>query len=381
MALGACLSVDAQAPLNKILGTVKAINGDMVTLTTDTGSETMVKFPGSARIVQAVPGQTDLKSAPAISVSDIAIGDRLLARGQPGEGNSFLASSAIVMKKSEIAGRQQQEQEEWRRGVGGIVESVDPGSGIVTVANSLASGGKTVLIHVSLKTKILRYAPDSVKFDDASPGALDQIKPGDQLRARGNRSADGAAFSAQAVVSGTFRDVAGRVTATDRRNNTVTVMDLASKKPVTIRITSDSQLHKLPEEMAMRIAMRLKGESAKVPDGNHNDVGANARDGNGRSENSMGHADGNGRGNGNGPPDFQRMLGRMPAFSLADLNKGDAVMLVATEGTSSSEPTAITMLAGVEPILTAAPEGSSAATILSPWNLGAGAPTGESSAP
>ena len=45
-------------------------------------------------------------------------------------------------------------------------------------------------------------------------------------------------------------------------------------------------------------------------------------------------------------------------------------MLVATEGGPTSAPTAITLLSGVEPILTAAPSGAAAATILSPWNLG-----------
>jgi len=58
---------------------------------------------------------------------------------------------------------------------------------------------------------------------------------------------------------------------------------------------------------------------------------------------------------------------------VTDLNKGDAVILVATEGSAGSEPTVITLLAGVEPILTAAPAGTNAAaTVLSPWNLSAG---------
>jgi hypothetical protein len=43
-------------------------------------------------------------------------------------------------------------------------------------------------------------------------------------------------------------------------------------------------------------------------------------------------------------------------------------MIVATEGSASSEPTAVTLLTGVEPILTASPQ--SAAMLLSPWNLG-----------
>jgi hypothetical protein len=78
----------------------------------------------------------------------------------------------------------------------------------------------------------------------------------------------------------------------------------------------------------------------------------------------------------NGSPDFQQMLSRMPTVAISDLQKGDAVMLVATEGSATSAPTAITLISGVEPIMSAAPSGASAASILSPWNLGS-SPGGE----
>ena len=71
------------------------------------------------------------------------------------------------------------------------------------------------------------------------------------------------------------------------------------------------------------------------------------------------------------------MLGRLPAVTIADLRKGSAVMIVATEGSATNSPTAITLLTGVEPILTAAPKGGQAAMLLSPWNLnGAGGEAG-----
>jgi hypothetical protein len=72
------------------------------------------------------------------------------------------------------------------------------------------------------------------------------------------------------------------------------------------------------------------------------------------------------------------MLSRMPSASISDLQKGDAIMVVATEGNATSAPTAITLISGIEPILTAVPSGAAAATILSPWNLGA-SPGGEGS--
>ena len=71
-----------------------------------------------------------------------------------------------------------------------------------------------------------------------------------------------------------------------------------------------------------------------------------------------------------GAADLQQMLGRLPTVTLADLQKGDAVMLVSTQGSGDSPLNVITLLTGVEPILTAAPSGRGAAMLLSPWNLG-----------
>ena len=56
-------------------------------------------------------------------------------------------------------------------------------------------------------------------------------------------------------------------------------------------------------------------------------------------------------GGGQGGGDPQQMLSRAPAIQFADLKKGDAVMLVSTDG--ATDVTAITLLAGVEPLLEA----------------------------
>lgn len=388
--VGLCLLSDAafgqQPSAAKAVGTVKSVSGNSVVLQSDNGSETTVTFSDSARIVRAAPGQTDLKSAPAIQVSDIQVGDRISAHGQAGDANAVIATFAMVMKQGDIAQRQQAERDEWRRGIGGIVKEVNSGTGTITIANALAAGGKPIAIHVAPNTNIRRYSPDSVKFDDAKPGTLDQIKPGDQLRARGAKNADGTEFTAQAIVSGTFRDVAGTVVSTDAASSTVTIMDLATKKPIAVKVSADSQLRKLPQMVAMRFAMRMKGGDAGAQaasggpqgssaEGGNSAQGSHVRSGQGGPANSAdsgnaGQPHTNWRRGSGDAPDVQQMISRMPALSISELNKGDAVMLVATEGSSNSQPTAITLLAGVEPILSAAPAGTSAATILSPWNLG-----------
>jgi len=385
----------AETAFAKAVGTVKSISGNSIVLTTDSG-EITVSLAGTTRILRASPGQTDLKSAAAIQASEIHVGDRMLAIGPNGEGNSVAASTIVVMTQGDIAARQQEEREEWRRGVGGIVKEVNPAAGTISVVNALVSSGTPIVIHVSSATSIRRYSPDSVNFDEAKPGTLDQIKSGDQLRARGTKNEDGTEFTAQAIVSGTFRNIAGTVISTDPANHSVTLMDLITKHPVTLKIGADSQMHKLPLVAAQRLAARLKGVagaangSAQGATGESSPAGAGAGAGNGqargqgnwRGQNGAGASPaspgGEGYRRGGGSPDFQQMLSRMPSVAISDLQKGDAVMVVATEGSAASAPTAITLIAGVEPILTAAPSGAAAATILSPWNLGA-SPGGEGS--
>jgi hypothetical protein len=213
-----------------------------------------------------------------------------------------------------------------------------------------------------------------VRFDDAKPAPLDQINPGDQLRARGTRSPDGSEFAAEEIVTGSFRNIAGTVSSIDVSQNAISVMDLKTKKPVLVKFTADSQLRKLPPMMAQMIAMRLKGGAAGGPP-----EGAGAGGGAPPAAPAAG-APPTGGGPGGprpgGAPDLQQILNRMPPATLADLQKGDAVMIVATQGTASGGVTAITLLGGVEAILTSSGSASQA-MFMGSWNPLGGAPSGE----
>lgn len=362
----------------RAVGAVKAISGSSITLQTDAGSEMTVTIQTTTRLVRMEPGQTDLKSAPTIQLSDVQVGDRLLAAGTPSDdGKSLAATTAVVMKKSAVAEKQQQDREAWQKnGVGGVVKAIDAAAGTITLSTgTLASN--LITIHVSKDTIIRRYAPNSVKFDDTKPGTLDQVKVGDQLRARGAKSEDGKDLTAAEIVSGTFRSIPATVISTDAASNSITVTDLVTKRPVTLKVGADSQMHQLPAMFAQRIALRLKGGAAgagaESGQGNpaapaHPQAGAGAPSGGGSGQRA------------GGTPDFQQMLNRMPSVSLSDLQKGSALMIVATEGTADSPSEVIILLSGVEPILTAASP-RQASTILSPWNLSAGANAGTGDTP
>ena len=216
----------------KAVGEIKAISGSTMTLTTDDGKSVSISLPDATRMVRIAPGQTDLKNATAITLQDLQVGDRILVRGKASDdGKSLTASVVIVMKQSDVAAKQQQEREDWqKRGIGGLVSAVDPAAGTVTISVTTLAGSKKVLVQTSKKTVVRQYAQNSVKFDDAKPSKLADIHPGDQLRARGNKNADGTEFAAEEIVSGSFRNIAGTVTAANAADNSITVMDLLTKQ-------------------------------------------------------------------------------------------------------------------------------------------------------
>lgn len=371
-------SFGAQATAARPVGTIKSISGNNIVLTTDSSGDVNVVVQDAAKLVRVEPGQKDLKEAVPIALKELLPGDRILVRGQIGEdGKTVLATSVIAMKKASIAEKQAHEREEWRQGTAGLVSSVDPTASFIVIVQPGVGEKKTVTIHLSKDTVVRRYAPDSIKFDDAKPATLEQIKAGDQLRARGMRSADGSELTAAEIVCGTFRNIAGTISSIDTAANTMTLQDLATKKPVTVRITADSQVRKLPLPMAQRIAARLRGASADSQTPGGAGGGANANAGAPQTQRPAGtQATGTGEGGSGGPGraagaggDFQQAFNRMPAATLAEFQKGEAVMIVATEGGSNGVSSVITMLGGVEPILQASPN-SSASSILSPWSLG-----------
>jgi hypothetical protein len=370
----------SQGTVTRKIGAIKAINGNSITLTPDSGPEVSVTVQPEAHIVRIPPGEKNLKNATPAALPDLQVGDRVLVGGQAAADGSITASSIVLMKRNDLDAHQEQERQDWqKRGMGGLVTAVDPAAGTISASVTGFGGTKTILIHTSKDTVFRRYAPNSTRFEDAKTGTLQELQPNDQLRARGNRNPDGSEFTAEEVVSGSFRNLAGTVNSVDQASGTINVQDLLSKKPVQVKITGDSQLRKLPPEVAQRFAMRLKGSAgtgasgANSPSGLSAPVPANGEAAPGASSPPGGTGRGGMRSG--GAPDFQQILSRLPAITISDLRKGDAVLIVTTQGSETGGGTAITLLSGVEPILQAAPNGSQA-MMLAPWSLG-GAPGGD----
>jgi Domain of unknown function (DUF5666) len=381
-------SETGQPAIAKRIGTIKAIDGNTITLTPDSGPAVAVVVQANARILRMSPRDKDLKNATPVQLQDLKVGDQIRVRGRA-SGDGIDALEVLVITSSALDAVREQIRQDWqKRGVGGLVDSVDVATGKVTISIPSLAGKKTMLVRMNNNAVVKRYSPDSVKFEDAKPSSLNEIHSGDQLRAKGDRSADGSELAADEIVAGTFPFITGTIKSVDASAGTISVQDLVSKKIVQVKVTSESQLHKIPAEMAQRFAARLKGSmpmgmpGATAGSSTTAPAPGNAQPGNGAPSGGIGSAGktgGGGMGAGmrsGQAPDFQQIISRLPSSTLEDLHlqKGDAVVILGTGGTPS---TAITLLSGVEPILQAAPSASQA-MMLTPWSLG-GAPGGDAS--
>jgi hypothetical protein len=367
----------------KYLGAITSINGDTLTVKTTQGDTRQVQVPANAILKRIEPGQTNLSSAVDMQYTDLAVGDRVLVNLDPASTATVPAALRIVaIKAADVQKKQQQEAEAWQRGVGGLVKSVDPSAGVIVVTTGGGPTAQTVTVKTTQATVLKRYAPGSVRFDEAVAAPISAIQPGDQLRARGQKTSD--TLTADEVVSGGFRNISGTITSSDPASKTLVVKDLVTKKQVTVHMGAETQMRRLPDRMAQFIAMRLKGQSpsgygggaygggAARPQGAAGGSGTGTAAGGSGAANSGGGWQGGQRGAagsaGGGTGDLSQALSRAPTIQLSDLQKGEAVMLVSTQG--ESDVTAITVLAGVEPLL----EAPASQDLLSNWSMGSSAP-------
>lgn len=291
----------------KVVGEVASVASGRVVVRADDGVSVMVDAGASARCLKTRPGAASLEGAEAITLADIAVGDRVLAAGIfSSDGSILSARQVVVMSRGDIAARQERERAEWRRrGVGGVVKALDADKQEIAIE---VRGAKSPLV-VSTAEKnpaFRRYAPDSVKFDDAKPSSLAEVEVGDQLRVLGDRSEDGARIVAEQVVSGAFRTVVCTVESVDAERGELRVTEGGRPEEIAVAVSRDAMLRRLRPEMAKDVKS-----------------GANLAD----------------------------LLERMPPVSVAELKAGDRLALSSARGGQASRITAVVLVAGIEPLL------------------------------
>jgi hypothetical protein len=381
----------AQAPaaLKSVIGEVTSIDGasKQLKLKGDDGAAYTVTLSESTSFLRVPPGETDIKKATKIAFSDVAVGDRALARGPLEDATKTVpARTIVIMTKADLAQKHQHDQAEWqKRGVVGTVSALNAANKEVTITTR-GREPKTIVIDSSA-ADFRRYAPDSVKFADAKPSAFVELQPGDTVRALGDKNDDGTHLKAEELVSGAFQTLAGTVESVDQAANTVLLTNLQTKKPVLVHINQGTLLRRLDPTVAGALARRLRPDSAAGGPGAAGGGRPEAAPPNGPPASPQGTPGGGGgfrgAGGGFGGPggpgggagangDLQQILERMPQLTLSELKKGDAVIVSSSKGPDPSAVTAFSFVAGVEPFLAAAPRNTGGQVNLGSWNLEVG---------
>src|SRR6266851_7144900 len=319
---------------NGAIGEVKVIDaaGRQLIVKTDAGSLVTVALGDKTIYMRLAPGEKTLNNATKITFGDVGEGDRVWARGKVADDHkSVPAVALIVMNKADIAKKQEAERAEWkRRGILGIITALKPESKEITISSRSLMGQQAVTIPVSDKVEMRRYAPDSIKFADAKPADFAELKVGDQLRALGERSADGLSFKPEKVVNGSFRNVAGTVTAVDAATGEVKINDLQTKQPLTIVVKQDAVLRRFPAAAEMGGMMAMMGRGGQGANGAGGQApagqsGNRPNGGQGGPPPGGGPGAGGGRMGGGGGMNIQDMLERLPTIALADVKVGDTI--------------------------------------------------------
>src|SRR6266851_9110880 len=339
------------AAVASFIGEVKAIDATarQMVIREDSGVIFTVSLRDKTQYRRLARGEKSLANSTNIAIGDVGQGDRVLARWRAGSDQKTVpAPQVVVMSKADLAKKQVQERAEWRRrGVSGIVASVNPSTQEITVSSrSLMGVAQAVIIPVTDKVMMRRYPPDTIpKYSDARPSKFAEVKVGDQLRALGDKTADGTHLTAEEVVFGTFKIAGGVVTAIDAATNQIKITELQTKKPLTIILKPESVLRRLPAGGGM-FAGGMGGPGA-----------ANGAPAQGQAQQrpqgaGPGGPQGAGPGRGGAGMNMADMLERLPTISINELKVGDTIIMSSLQGSDPTQLTAISLVAGIEPLLT-----------------------------
>lgn len=324
LTLALALSAQAAAPqaVESVLGEVAEIRAEGLVVRADAGPNVLVGTDERTALLRSRPGAKSLSEAVPINRSEIAVGDRVLARGTYGSDRAVLAASRlVVMKKDDIEVRREQEQAEWRRrGVGGVVTALDPAKREMTVRlRGTSDGPRTVLVRAGGREVVFhRYAPGSVRFGDARPGSYDELRLDDQVRMLGERSEDGSTFQPERIVSGAFRTVQGTVARVNAERSEIVVRTASDDGPplaVTVTVGPDASLHRLRPDPPSPKSARVAASAAE---------GAKAA-----------------------PVYLDEALARMPRIPLAQIVPGEQIAVLGTRSEDASRLNAIKLVAGL----------------------------------
>jgi len=375
--------LSAQSPYVSVIGTVEKIDtaGNVLTVKPDKGDSTSpVKFDERTTIAVIPAGETDVKKATPGAPKDISVGDKVVARVLTADPTGKPARTIYVTKSADLAKLRERTQEEWKSAVNGLVTAIEPGK--IKINSKLPGSpvAKEIELTTSSHTDYERYNPENGKYEASDLAA---VKVGDQLRVLGQKNADSTEIKAENIGTGSFKTLGVVVKTIDPATHQITGTETGSKTPITVALRADTELKKFTDVAAMMVARQLNptyqqagGGRGRGGFGGGDRGGAAPGAGGPPAEGGApgGGAPGGGRmggGRGRGGMDVGKIIEQQPAIQLTELKPGDPIIVLGANTKDPGRMVAITLVAGVEPILRAAPS-NGADPLAGSWNMGGG---------
>jgi Cu/Ag efflux protein CusF len=369
-------SGDAARPARqRVVGEVTAVDASAsgLTVKTDAGETVNVTADEKTTIRRLPQGETSLDKAASATFADVRVGDRVLAVGVGATGG--LARQLILTTRAAAAAAGQG-RDDGRRLLGRVV-SLDAAKKTIVVQTRGREGVETVNVDASGDVRFMRYAPDSSRVADAQASTFAGVRVGDQLRATGERAAGGGSFKAEEIIAGSFTRITGQVASVDASRGELTLKNEQTGQTYKVAVGQRTTIRRVTPEFIKTVTeraeqMRAQREARRAEaggggqqgggqqqQGDNNGARANRPEGAGREGGGRGQGGGReGRGEGRGGGGGGRfggggfgggggnMFDSLPTVTLAELKKGDAVMITATPGADASSATAVSIVTG-----------------------------------
>lgn len=359
---------DPAITASQVAGEITEINSSAGRLTVKTagGSVVAVNVSEKTTYQRVPPGETSLANAVQSALTELTVGDRIVTRGFVAEDRKSVPAQKIyIISQSDIAKRNTAQRMAWARGTKGIVSAVNPTTKEATVTSrSMAGTSQAVTVAIPDAAKLKKYPADSVpKYEMAKSAKFEEIKVGDQLNARGEKSTDGLKLTAEEVLFGTFKIAGGTVMAVDAATNTITINDLQTKKPTTIVLKPETVVRKFVSMMGGGPGGPPGGAPAggvppqapaQNPSGGARPQQPAQNPGSSAAPQGQGPRPG-GPGGPGGPGagmNMADMIERFPTIAMTEIKVGDMIIMSTLPGSDQNRLTAVSMLTGVEPLLT-----------------------------
>ena len=304
------------AQLSSVVGTVAVVDKSAKTISikTDQNATIAIRAMDTTACLRVPAGAQSLEKATTILFDDIANGDRVLVRGSKSQ-DEFAALRIVVFSKEDVSKKRERDLEQWRtRGIAGVVKTLNPSTNEINLELRGATPASLIAINAG-GSQFRRYTTSAINFEDTKQSNFGEVAVGDQLRALGDKSADGKSFKAEAVVSGSFKTIGATLTAVDLQNGQMSATTLDQKKPIQVATLRESTIRRIPAAMAPAIGQKA------------------------RANNQSG--------------EVQQLIDALPVVALSDLKVGDVVSITGIREKDDAHMTAIKLVAGIDAVLRA----------------------------